>query len=147
MLFLFIFFHTYDTYRNRFLDIAYLKIKEFERSYSKSFFYNFFSETFIYQTKKFRETNAEDIILDHFLFNNNDHPDVSVIILAYNQANCFYKALRSVQNQSLKNIEIIVIDDCSLDNTTEVMEKYMKEDNRIINICIFKLLNSYLKEK
>ena len=131
MLFLFIFFHTYDTYRNRFLDIAYLKIKEFERSYSKSFFYNFFSETFIYQTKKFRETNAEDIILDHFLFNNNDHPDVSVIILAYNQANCFYKALRSVQNQSLKNIEIIVIDDCSLDNTTEVMEKYMKEDNRI----------------
>ena len=127
----FIFFHNYDTYRNRFLDITYLKIKEFESSYSKSFIDNFFSETFISQTKKFREINTENINLDHFLLTNNDHPDVSVIILAYNQANCFHKALRSVQNQSLKNIEIIVIDDCSLDNTTEVMEKYMKKDNRI----------------
>ena len=131
ILFTFIIFHTYDTYRNRFLDITYLKIKEFESSYSKSFIDNFFSETFISQTKKFREINTENINLDHLLFSNNDHPDVSVIILAYNQANCFHKALRSVQNQSLKNIEIIVIDDCSLDNTTEVMEKYMKEDNRI----------------
>ena len=127
----FIFFHNYDTYRNRFLDITYLKIKEFESSYSKSFIDNFFSETFISQTKKFREINTENINLDHFLLTNNDHPDVSVIILAYNQANCFHKALRSVQNQSLKNIEIIVIDDCSLDNTTEVMEKYMKKNNRI----------------
>ena len=127
----FIFFHNYDTYRNRFLDITYLKIKEFESSYSKSFIDNFFSETFISLTKKFREINTENINLDHFLLTNNDHPDVSVIILVYNQANCFHKALRSVQNQSLKNIEIIVIDDCSLDNTTEVMEKYMKEDNRI----------------
>ena len=127
----FIFFHNYDIYRNRFLDITYLKIKEFESSYSKSFIDNFFSETFISQTKKFREIKTENINLDHVLFTNNDHPDVSVIILAYNQANCFHKALRSVQNQSLKNIEIIVIDDCSLDNTTEVMEKYMKEDNRI----------------
>ena len=131
ILFTFIFFHTYNTYRNRFLDITYLKIKEFESSHSRSFIDNFFSETFISQTKKFRENNSKDIISDQFLFKNNDHPDVSVIILAYNQANCFYKALRSVQNQSLKNIEIIVIDDCSLDNTTEVMERYMKEDNRI----------------
>ena len=40
--------------------------------------------------------------------------------------------MRSVQNQSLKNIEIIIIDDCSLDNTTEIITKYMKEDERII---------------
>ena len=36
----------------------------------------------------------------------NENPDVSIIITVYNQANCFYKALRSVQMQSLKNIEI-----------------------------------------
>ena len=40
--------------------------------------------------------------------------------------------MRSVQNQSLKNIEIIIIDDCSLDNTTEIITQYMKEDERII---------------
>ena len=52
----------------------------------------------------------------------------------YNQANCIHKCLRSVQNQSLKNIEIILIDDCSLDNSTEIIEEYQKEDKRIILI-------------
>ena len=60
-----------------------------------------------------------------------ERPDVSVIITAYNQAHCFHGALRSVQNQSLKNIEIIIIDDCSLDNTNEIIQTYMKEDKRI----------------
>ena len=65
-------------------------------------------------------------------FEKNEDPEISVIITVYNQANQFYAALRSVQNQSLKNIEIIVIDDCSLDNTTKVIKKYMAEDKRII---------------
>ena len=52
----------------------------------------------------------------------------------YNQAHCIYKGLRSVQNQSLKNIEIIIIDDCSEDNSTEVIKEYQKEDPRIILI-------------
>ena len=65
-------------------------------------------------------------------FEKNEDPEISVIITVYNQANQFYAALRSVQNQSLKNIEIIIIDDCSLDNTTKVIKKYMAEDKRII---------------
>ena len=52
----------------------------------------------------------------------------------YNQAHCIYKGLRSVQNQSLKNIEIIIIDDCSEDNSTDVIKEYQKEDPRIILI-------------
>jgi len=51
-----------------------------------------------------------------------------------NQAHCIHKSLRSIQNQSLKNIEIIVTLDCSVDNSTEVIKKYMKEDERIILI-------------
>ena len=47
------------------------------------------------------------------------------------QAHCFHRALRSVQNQSLKNIEIIIIDDCSSDDSIRVIEKYMEEDRRI----------------
>ena len=71
-------------------------------------------------------------MLDNIHYLKNKEPDVSVIISVYNQANCFFSTLRSVQNQSLKNIEIIIIDDCSLDNSIEIIEKYMKEDNRII---------------
>ena len=66
------------------------------------------------------------------IFTKNEYPDVSVIITVYNQAHCFHSALRSVQNQSLKNIEKIIIDDCSSDDSIKVIEKYMKEDRRII---------------
>ena len=50
----------------------------------------------------------------------------------YNQGHCIHKCLRSIQNQLFKNIEIIIIDDCSLDNSTEIIESYQKEDDRII---------------
>lgn len=81
---------------------------------------------------KFREINSNNIMLNNYHFEKNNNPDVSIIITVYNQAHCFYSTLRSVQNQSLKNIEIIIIDDCSLDNITEIIENYMQEDNRII---------------
>ena len=67
-------------------------------------------------------------------FNKNRNPDVSVIITINNQANDIHKVLRSVQNQSIKNIEIIIVDDCSLDNSFEVIKEYQKMDERIILI-------------
>lgn len=134
LLILFIFFCLliFDNFKYHSLDKTIIKIKEFENSYSKSFIDNFFLENNIYEISKFREINTKDILFEHNIYQKNENPDVSVIITVFNQANCFYKALRSVQNQSLKNIEIIIIDDCSLDNTTEVIEKYMIEDRRII---------------
>lgn len=48
-------------------------------------------------------------------------PLVSVIIPTYNQAHLLKKALESVQSQSYKNIEIIVIDNNSTDETEEVV--------------------------
>ena len=119
--------------KNNVLDPNYLKIKKFENSYSKSFIETFF-ENPISLIRKFRELNYKNSLLENHNFKKNENPDVSIIITAYNQAHCFYGALRSVQNQSLKNIEIIIIDDCSLDNTTEVIQAYMKEDNRIIYV-------------
>ena len=116
---------------NNNFDFKYKKIKEFEDSSFKSFIKNFFTNQ-ISDMKKFREINCKNILLNNISFHKNEYPDVSIIITVYNQANCFHSALRSVQNQSLKNIEIIIIDDCSLDNSAEEIEKYMKEDNRII---------------
>jgi glycosyltransferase involved in cell wall biosynthesis len=52
----------------------------------------------------------------------------------FNQAHCIHKALRSIQNQSLKNLEILVIIDCSNDNSTETIQKYLKEDERIVMV-------------
>ena len=84
------------------------------------------------EIKKFLDYNGNDILINEAKVDKCKNPDVSIIILMYNQANCIHKCIRSIQNQSLKNIEIIIIDDCSLDNSTETIEYYKKNDKRII---------------
>lgn len=59
---------------------------------------------------------------------------VSVIIPAYNVEQYIKNTLNSVINQSLNEIEIIVINDGSTDNTKEIIEDFIKMDNRIILI-------------
>ncbi|MCQ2820296.1 MAG: glycosyltransferase [archaeon] len=59
------------------------------------------------------------------------HPKISVVIPMYNEAKHFTLALRSIQNQSLREIEIICMDDCSTDNSQELLEKMKEEDPRI----------------
>ena len=82
----------------------------------------------------YRLLNSENILFDNIKYRKSESPDVSIILTVSNQAHCIHKALRSVQNQSLKNIEIIISVDCSKDNSTEVIKKYMEEDERIVLI-------------
>ena len=81
---------------------------------------------------KFVRINDNKLIKGNVKFKKSINPDITVIITIYNQAHCIHKCLRSVQNQSLKNLEIIIIDDCSLDNSIEIIKNYQKEDERII---------------
>lgn len=53
--------------------------------------------------------------------------DVSVIIPAYNVENYIGKCLKAIINQTYKNIEIIVINDNSTDNTKKVIEEYQNQ--------------------
>ena len=53
-----------------------------------------------------------------------NQPLVSVIMPAYNAGEYISDAINSVLGQSYENLEIIVIDDCSTDNTKEVLESY-----------------------
>lgn len=54
---------------------------------------------------------------------------VSVCINAYNSAEVIGETLESVLNQTYKNLQIIVVDDCSTDNTAEIVKSY--DDDRI----------------
>ena len=59
------------------------------------------------------------------------NPRISVIVPVYNRGNTLTRVLRSIQNQSFKNIEIIFVDDKSSDNSVELIESYQRKDKRI----------------
>lgn len=84
--------------------------------------------------KEFHRINSENILLDKKQYNKVSNPIISIILTNYNQFHCIHKSIRSIQNQSIKNLEIIIIDDCSSDNSTEIIKRYQKEDKRIVII-------------
>jgi len=61
----------------------------------------------------------------------SDIPSISVIMAAYNAGTTIEQALHSVMEQSYKNTEIIVVDDCSTDNTVEIVNQLAGSDKRI----------------
>jgi glycosyltransferase involved in cell wall biosynthesis len=60
-----------------------------------------------------------------------NNPLVSVVMAAYNSAEYLQEAVRSVLNQSYTNLELIITDDASTDNTLRIAEKLAESDNRI----------------
>ncbi|MEC5425933.1 glycosyltransferase family A protein [Virgibacillus sp. C22-A2] len=58
-------------------------------------------------------------------------PKVSVIIPAYNSETGIRTAIESILTQTWKNIELLVVDDCSKDKTAEVIKEYTKKDPRV----------------
>ena len=58
-------------------------------------------------------------------------PKVSVIIPVYNVEKYLSQCLDSVVNQTLKDIEIICVDDGSTDNSLEILKTYAQKDSRI----------------
>ena len=59
---------------------------------------------------------------------------ISVIVPVYNLDNYIERCLMSIRNQTYRNIEIIVVDDGSIDDSWKVINRIAKEDNRVIPI-------------
>lgn len=62
-------------------------------------------------------------------------PRVSVIMPCYNVQDFLSECLNSVLNQSFKDFEIICIEDCSTDNTKEILKQYAKKHKNIRLVC------------
>ncbi len=56
---------------------------------------------------------------------------VSIITPSYNSSSFILQTIQSVVDQTYSNFELIIVDDCSADNTSEIIKKHQKEDSRI----------------
>ena len=71
------------------------------------------------------------IVLLLILFKNYHHPKISIFMPIYNMQKYLKKALLNIQNQTLKDIEIIAINDYSNDKSLEIIKDFAKKDSRI----------------
>ena len=72
--------------------------------------------------------------LDKFENINKSTPKVSVILPARNEEEFISRCLETLSVQDYKNFEIIAIDDSSEDKTGEIIEKFAKQDSKIIHV-------------
>lgn len=69
-----------------------------------------------------------------------ENPLVSVIIPNYNHEKFLKERLESIFNQTYPNFEVILLDDCSTDNSREILLEYAK--NAKVSQCVFNEVNS-----
>lgn len=56
---------------------------------------------------------------------------VSIITPSYNSSQYICETIEGIINQTYENWELLITDDCSNDNTVEIIEKYVSADNRV----------------
>lgn len=59
---------------------------------------------------------------------------VSVVIPVHNTEEYLEQCLDSVLSQTLEDIEVIVVNDCSPDGSAEIIDRYVQKDSRIVNV-------------
>ena len=71
----------------------------------------------------------------NWTMNQADKPVVSVIVPVYNAADCLQTCLQSLADQTLQDIEILCVDDASLDGSREVVQEFARQDPRFHLLC------------
>ena len=84
-----------------------------------------------YNKTEFYNLCNEEKLIDSQKFEYSNNPLISIIVKSYNKKDIILKSIRSIQNQSLKNIEIIIVDDGSTDNSQKIYKYLLETDPRI----------------
>lgn len=71
------------------------------------------------------------------LNNSSEHPLVSILVITYNSSKYVLETLESAKAQSYQNIELIISDDCSKDDTVDVCQNWLDTNgNRFLKAKI-----------
>lgn len=63
-----------------------------------------------------------------------DDPDVSIVLPTYNGSRYIEQSIRSCLDQTHRDIELIIVDDCSTDATPQIIARFIAEDPRVRTI-------------
>ena len=88
-------------------------------------------ENNIPQIKKYIHLLRKGYIRINSFYNNNFKPKISFVTTVYNKENYLYSFICSIQNQNLKEFELIIVDDCSSDRSIEIIKNFIAKDLRI----------------
>ena len=112
--------------------------KSFSKYINESIYKNIYNnQTFpsrveaFYQAKNFLNNCLQENYIHKQEFTLAENIRISAVIPLYNSSQFIGKTIKSIQNQSTKDIEIILINDFSQDNTLSIIEKLKEEDPRI----------------
>lgn len=70
-------------------------------------------------------------MLKEFKYHEDTIHKVSIIMPSWNASKFINETINSVLTQSYKNWELIIVDDCSIDDTFEILKSFQKKDKRI----------------
>ena len=85
----------------------------------------------LYKAQKYMNICLYDILLNKIKFNNKNEIKISVIIPVFNCEKTIKYAVRSIQNQNMSDIEILLINDFSNDTTLGIIEDLHFNNSRI----------------
>ena len=101
--------------------------------YIKNIYYNYKFNLMLKNINKYILICREGLLTNGIL-NSISNPKITVLIPIYNSQKTIRTAVRSVQNQKMPEIEIILIDDASTDNSQLLIKELQNEDSRIKSI-------------
>ena len=80
----------------------------------------------------YMNTLKNNIILNKNNLEKSEQPKVSIVISIYNREDYINSTIKSVQNQNIKDLEIIIVDDSSTDKSVKYIKEAQKLDPRIV---------------
>ena len=112
-----------EVYKDLYKDISYTPITD----------NNYLIKSEQIEKEEFSKLCEKGTLLDKTKYKRTNNPKISVVIPQYIRGNqTLTMTIRSIQNQSLKDLEIIIVDDGSIKEKMEDIFEMMKDDNRII---------------
>ena len=90
-----------------------------------------FKEQALKSGRKYLNKCLKGLIIKKIPIKISENPKISIIIPIYNNQKTIKSAITSIQNQDMIDIEIILIDDYSKDNSLKIIENIQKKDPRI----------------